>query len=333
MATPAMTVNAPSATTEVGFVTALRLKAARASTRVRIWLGEMAERTGLNKATSFIRRHITRAYRAITSVVRAAGVIPSAVLLVTSRTGQKVIGHTAAFAYGAFTWASGKFFGALNWLLRKFGKPGNAAADWVQETRKKTNNFVRRNALAVWAAVGPYFSPERLYMRLAKVGAYVAASVGLINTYVSGVWVIPAYLFAGAAGLLLSPTVRTSAMVRRVLGTFEDDAKLEAKRVVSETMEQMVKEYGPNVDSWSSAAKADYATKQGILRALNGDLNPFDGLTGNQRNKAEKWLRDFEDSVVEIKEAANVAVGESPVVVDPKDGTVHVPDTGEIIVK
>lgn len=332
MTTPVMTVNAPSVTTEVGFITALRLKAARASTRVRIWLGDMAERTGLNRATNFIRRHITRAYRAITSVVRAAGIIPSAVLLVTSRTGQKVIGHTAAFAYGAFTWVSGKFFGALNWVLRKFGKPGNATADWVQETRKKTSSFVRRNALAAWTVAAPYTSPERLYMRLAKVGAYTAAAVGLIGTYVNGVWVIPAYLFAGAAGLLLSPTVRRSAVIRRVLGTFEDDAKVEAKRVVAETMEAMVKEYGPNVDSWSSAAKADYATKQGILRALNGDLNPFDGLTGNQRNKAEKWLRDFEDSVVEIKEAASAAVGDAPLVVDPKDGTVHVADPDETIV-
>lgn len=325
-ATVPLKVSAPSEVTRRGFIEALKFRASNAYTRGRGWIGEGIRRTGLDRAAGFGRRWLGRGFGLARTIVKATGVIPLTALAISSRTGQKIIKTSAGYVSRAISWVSDKVWRSTLWLFRKFGKPGNALAD-MSERRWATTKAWSINAFGkTTKEVGPYLSPERLYMRVAKVGAYMATSVGLITTFVSGVWVIPAYLFTAGAGLIASPTVRNSVVARRLLGTYTDEATLKAQASVNEHIDQMMAEYGPDLSTWSTAAKHDYEVKKAILASLNGEKDPLKGLSNNQKKKVESYMRNFEKSVQEVGLAADAATGEVPIVVTPDGKVTPVPE-------
>lgn len=318
-----LTVSAPSAATREQFGFFVRLKNA-ANTRVkgtRDWVREGSRRIGIDRAGSFAKRYLRKAYGVVATIVRAAGFIPLSLLAVTSRSGQAAIKQVVGFASGVISWTAHKIWRSTLWIFRKFGKPGNAMADWSETRWAKTKAWATQAYINVATAVGPYLSPERLYMRVTKVGAYMAVAAGLISTFVSGAFLIPAYLFAGVAGLIASPTVRNSVVGRRILGTYQDTVVEKGKESVTQHMSEMVAEYGPDMEKWSQAARHDYEVKQAILDSLNNEPDPFKKLSNNQKKKAEKWLREFEESMANNLLAAEAATGEKDIVVTP-DGKV-----------
>ena len=320
MTTATMTVNAPSAATERGFIKALAWKASETARKAGGWVRDMSDRTGVTKVASFVRRYLSKAFSIVRTIIKGAGAIPLAILAATSRTGQKVIKQSASWLWGIGSWVGRKITDSLDWVLRRFGKVGNSLADRCEAGLGKVQSFVKGNLRKFAAVAQPYTSPERLYMKGAKVASYVMVASGLIGTFISGIWVVPAFLVAGAFGLAMSPTVRRNVLVNRLLGALETDVKAKGRKKITLEMEQMVVDYGPDMDTWTTAARADYAVRQAIYKALDDEKEPFKGLSGNQRKRAEKWLHVYEQDVARLVDETVAAAG-GEVTID-KDGHV-----------
>lgn len=311
-------VNAPSKATTDTFLIALRNKATGLYARTTGWLGQAARKTGLSRVFSVARRYLAKAYSLASTVVRSAGVIPLSVLTLTTHTGQRIVRTAARAAWGLASWVGRKVFGIIDFTLSIFGRPGQTMARKFQETRSDFAEWAGHNLRKTIQVVRPFYNPDRLYMKGAKAVSYAMVAVGLIGTFVNGVWVIPAYLLAAGVGVLASPEVRTNLFVNRLFGAVQSKTRAQHREAILAEMDKMVQEHGPDMDTWTSALRSNHTLKGAMLKYLDNDPEYTKDLTSNQRRKMDKWIANFgkmEENNILIDPVTGEAVLEGEIVV------------------